>query len=546
MGRASQDSLGSSAFGMLPVSGTTPRRHRRAARSSEPSLAAAAESGSAGSQPGSPPAEPPAAAPAAAAAAPQAAPGPSHAAWPEAVQDLFPAGWQLPQQQQQQTAAASLRSGTPVLMARQARPVVAVGTAAAPASWPSQMHQLPSTEAAEAAAMAAWRQRQQARQAATAGLVSVPQLQLPSGLASQQRSPATAQMHGQHLGGAAGQAHGEHLGAAAELFLAQEEAAATGSLAGAEAMLSPGERAFVMHAPGVSGCRPNPATCLWQTRAAAVLLHWQLICCVMAWGEADGSNMPSCCMLMVCFVLIFLCSVQGYRVVRVVGTGAPAGSPSPFALRRDVPRQPSSAANPAAAGYGSAAGQLAPADPASAQWSAPAPPLPPAAVPRLAASLSWAEQQPSAGSSQQGALRLPPEAYDVAAVGATAPPTAARPAQQMDMPLRPGGPLGSSSAAPAGNWGDMQWAAYQSAAVRQVDMQLVAAGLAAAGRLGLLLPGAAQQQASPSQQAWQGLPGGQGYSSPLPAAAFGSAPQSMPDLPSEAQLLSLMADRTSE
>jgi hypothetical protein len=159
-------------------------------------------------------------------------------------------------------------------------------------------------------------------------------------------------------------------------------------------------------------------------------------------------------------------------------------------------------------------------------------------VPPPAANFSWlAEQQVSAGSSQQGTLVLPPGAYDMAAMTAAVPTPTTGPIQRGELPLHAYASIGSSSAAAAP--GEMQWAtAYQSAAVRQVDMQLVAAGLAAAGRLGLL-PSAPCQPSPTNQAAWHahsahGMQGGA-------QRAF-----SMPDLPSEAQLLSMMADRPNE
>lgn len=486
--RSSLDSLVSSAFGKPPASSTPPppRRLARSSRSEPSQAAAMADSGSAGSKPPSPrPAAPTPAAPAVVAAPAAPASAPARMSWPDAVSGLFPqtAGWQLPQQQQH-TAAECLRSGTPVLLARQAQPVVPVGGtagAAPPSIWPFQGHQLPNTEAAEAAVAAAWRQRQRARQAAVAepAPMSVQSVQGTSELASQQHSPPAAQMHSRHLG------------AAARLLMAQGAAGGTGSLAGTEAMLTQGGQAIVTQVPG------------------------------------------------------------GYRVVRVAGTPAASPSPSPFGPRHGIPAF--NHGNTAAASYGDAAGQLRTADAARAQWSSPAPPLPPDVAPPQAASFSWpAEQQASDGSSQQGAFLLPPEAYDATAVRPAAPAAPAQPAQRAELPLPTTASLASSSAAgTAGAWGDAQWGAYQSAAVRQVDMQLVAAGLAAAGRLGLLLPSAARQQATAGQQAWHShstlaAQGDAGRGALGSAAGAGQHGMHMPDLPSEAQLLSLMADRPSE
>lgn len=217
-----------------------------------------------------------------------------------------------------------------------------------------------------------------------------------------------------------------------------------------------------------------------------------------------------------------------------------------------------------AASYGSSAATsfggvpFAPADRASGQWSAPAPALPRMPVPPPPAVLPWAEQQRRVGSVQEGTELLPPDAYDVAAVSGGAgawpslpawPPRQASLPQQAAPPLPAGASMASSSTTTdPGSLGALQWAAYQSAVVHQADMQLVTAGLAAAGRLGLL-PGAARQQApTASQPAWHGGPSAQRAHQQAPGPHIGAvapAQHDMPDLPSEAQLLSL-ADEPSE
>lgn len=424
-----------------------------------------------------------------------------------------------------------------MLLARQAQPVVPVGGtagAAPPSIWPFQGHQLPNTEAAEAAVAAAWRQRQRARQAAVAepAPMSVQSVQGTSELASQQHSPPAAQMHSRHLG------------AAARLLMAQGAAGGTGSLAGTEAMLTQGGQAIVTQVPGVSCGR-----CCSVAPACTHLPSG--VHCAAAETSAQASMTPGSGGSKTSLTPAALASLQGYRVVRVAGTPAASPSPSPFGPRHGIPAF--NHGNTAAASYGDAAGQLRTADAARAQWSSPAPPLPPDVAPPQAASFSWpAEQQASDGSSQQGAFLLPPEAYDATAVRPAAPAAPAQPAQRAELPLPTTASLASSSAAgTAGAWGDAQWGAYQSAAVRQVDMQLVAAGLAAAGRLGLLLPSAARQQATAGQQAWHShstlaAQGDAGRGALGSAAGAGQHGMHMPDLPSEAQLLSLMADRPSE
>lgn len=209
----------------------------------------------------------------------------------------------------------------------------------------------------------------------------------------------------------------------------------------------------------------------------------------------------------------------------------------------------------AAASYGSSAATsfggmpFTPADRASVQWSAPAPPLPRMPVPPPPAVFPWAEQQRSASSVPQGAQLLPPDAYDVAAISGGAgawPPLPGWPPRQASLPQQAAPPLpagasmaSSSTTTDPGSLGALQWAAYQSALVHQADMQLVTAGLAAAGRLGLL-PGAARQQApTASQPAWHGGPSAQRGHQQVPGAAVAPAQHDMPDLPSEAQLLSL-------
>lgn len=355
-------------------------------------------------------------------------------------------------------------------------------------------------------------------------------VQGPSELASQQHSPPTAQMQSCHLG------------AAARLLMAQGAAGGTGSLAGTEAMLTQGGQAIVTQVPGVScGCFVAPACTQLPSG-----VH-----CGAAETSAQASMAPGSSGSKTSLTPGALASLQGYRVVRVAGTPAASPSPSPFGPRHGIPAF--SHGNTAAASYGDAAGQLRTADAARAQWSSPPPPLAPDTAPPQAANFSWpAEQQASDGSSQQGAFLLPPEAYDVTAVRPPAPAVPAQLAQRAELPLPTSASLASSSAAgTAGGWGDAQWGAYQSAAVRQVDMQLVAAGLAAAGRLGLLLPSAARQQATAGQQAWHshstlGAQGDSGRGALVPGAGAGQHGMHMPDLPSEAQLLSLMADRPSE
>lgn len=166
------------------------------------------------------------------------------------------AGWQLPQQP---TAADCLRSSTPVLMAPQAQPVMPVGKAgtARHGSWPLHGHQLPSAEAAEAAVVAARRQRQQARQAATAeSLPPLPGSQPSSELCGPDATPTLS-----HQWGAA----------AAQPPLAQPPVTA-GRLADAEAMLAANGRAIVTRVPGVS--KRCTETCMLLLHSAVLRRVW--------------------------------------------------------------------------------------------------------------------------------------------------------------------------------------------------------------------------------------------------------------------------------
>lgn len=227
--------------------------------------------------------------------------------------------------------------------------------------------------------------------------------------------------------------------------------------------------------------------------------------------------------------------MQGYRVVRPRHLPTSSQSPqSPFTVRRGP--------LPDATSCGGAAGLAVPRAPAPVPWHAAATSLQPPA---------WAELQSSASTRQQGASLLPPEAYEVKAAATEVLPAAGA------WPMQPPGPpsqapafsSGSAAAATAAtaSWDAMQKAAFQSAAARQSDAQLVAAGLAAAGRLGLLpiaacrlaparQPASAYQQAQLIQLSAHGAQGGP-FLAHSPAA-----PAGLPDMPTEAQLLNLIGD----
>lgn len=214
----SRDSLESSSA-QLPASSTPLQPHRLVHGRSEPSLAAAAGSAS--------------------------------------------AGWQLPQQP---TAADCLRSSTPVMMAPQAQPVMPVGTAGAAGaarhgSWPLQGHQLPSAEAAEAAVVAARRQRQQARQAATAESPLQPLPPLPGSRPGSQLCFPDATPTLSHQG----------VAAAAQPPLAQPSVT-VGRLAEAEAMLAANGGAIVTRVPGVS--KRCTETCMLPLHSAVLQHVW--------------------------------------------------------------------------------------------------------------------------------------------------------------------------------------------------------------------------------------------------------------------------------
>lgn len=207
----------------------------------------------------------------------------------------------------------------------------------------------------------------------------------------------------------------------------------------------------------------------------------------------------------------------------------PPASSSPFAGRRGP--LPDAITH---GGAGASAVPRAPTPAAPALWHAQGPPRKPcvALPPSVGCSPSWAELQSSASTGQQAASLLPPEAYEVQAVAAeAAPPAAAWP-----LPFMAPQPAGSTAALAVEA---MQWTAYQSAAARHADARLVAAGLAAAGRLGLL-PSAAYQQAPLMRLSTHGAQAAL-FQAPRPAAGPGMA-----DLPGEEQLLSLMGNSPHE
>ena len=159
-----------------------------------------------------------------------------------------------------------------------------------------------------------------------------------------------------------------------------------------------------------------------------------------------------------------------------------------------------------AASYVCAAGPAAQSESAHqtlAQWKGRLSPQPLAAA---AASLpaadpvqSWADVRSTSSTPQP--MLLPTVA------SAPVPAAAAWPVQQGGM-SPPGSAVlngssavgGSSAAGGAVSWDAVQFAACHTNAVRRADVQLLAAGLAAAGRLGLL-PSAAQQLAPAHMQA---------------------------------------------